>query len=935
MFFTATTASAWSGGGTLDNPYQIASPADLNQLASGVNGGTEYAGVYFKLTNDITYTHSSAWNDSSSTENNFTPIGGFQKFFSGNFDGNGKTVSGIRIYLNNNDHGDILRGLFGCLTNTANIHDLTLADTRITGYNTVGGIVGISEGIINNCHVANNVAIRSVYNKTLNTYSFGGIAGSNAGTITSCTSAVQISISGTNGTCYGAIAGDNTFQGRLTNNFANGATIPAASDSTYGAIAGYNYDGTLTRNLYTNCTVAGTPNATGVGCNNSDETEDGGALPSTLLSGSAATEMTVLPGGWYIVTGNNITYSGELNFTGDINLVLADGAHLTINCGYDFALNANGHTLTIYGQTNGTGALTANATGSGVQAAAAIRAGNIIVNGGNITAHTTGDRGIAAIEGDVTINGGTVNATGGTYGIYAHNTITLAGGKVNANSYSTTARVKDGLFYFDNNGTYYSGTLSDADKTAIAGETISPIHIDPITDVSYIDQNGTKQPVATVAKLKSNSNQLSSGWYMADSDLTIGGNVTIDGNVHLILKNSSTLNINEIGDVSRSGNLTIYSQSESGATGNLYIGRISADNLTINGGVIRSTTAVDNVSNFYCNTITINGGQISVWATGPGSNGLEAVTITLGFSREWANNFIESSTYLTSDVRIADGQTITNGTAIYSGQLSVSEILALANQTLRPCLALANNADNSSLLTDNNGETRIAALKDRTLYKDGAWNTLCLPFNVEDGNHNDQVTFSGTPLEGATVMTLSTSSFDQSNGTLTLNFAASDHIGAGVPYIIKWDKPEGYDAHPENFDIHNPVFSGVNVSNEVHNVETSEVFFLGCFSPVEIGMEDRTKLYLTAGNNLCFPGAAMTIGSCRAYFQLLNGLIAADLAGSGNAPGRIVLNFGEDHTATTVQSVDQTDKGRKFLRNNQLYILREGVLYDALGRKVQ
>ena len=204
---------------------------------------------------------------------------------------------------------------------------------------------------------------------------------------------------------------------------------------------------------------------------------------------------------------------------------------------------------------------------------------------------------------------------------------------------------------------------------------------------------------------------------------------------------------------------------------------------------------------------------------------------------------------------------------------------------------------------------------------------------MEDGNHDDQVTFSGTPLEGATVMTLSTSSFDQSNGTLTLNFAASEHIGAGVPYIIKWDKPEGYDAHPENFDIHNPVFSGVTVSNTVHNVETSEVFFLGCFSPVEIGMEDRTKLYLTAGNNLCFPGAAMTIGSCRAYFQLLNGLIAADLAGSGNAPGRIVLNFGEDHTATTVQSVDQTDKGHKFLRNNQLYILREGVLYDALGRR--
>ncbi len=68
----------------------------------------------------------------------------------------------------------------------------------------------------------------------------------------------------------------------------------------------------------------------------------------------------------------------------------------------------------------------------------------------------------------------------------------------------------------------------------------------------------------------------------------------------------------------------------------------------------------------------------------------------------------------------------------------------------------------------------------RTLYKDGTWNTLCLPFGVNS--------LSGTPLEGATVKTLG--STDLSNdGTLTLNFTDAASIEAGKPYILKWDLP--------------------------------------------------------------------------------------------------------------------------------------------------
>jgi hypothetical protein len=93
-------------------------------------------------------------------------------------------------------------------------------------------------------------------------------------------------------------------------------------------------------------------------------------------------------------------------------------------------------------------------------------------------------------------------------------------------------------------------------------------------------------------------------------------------------------------------------------------------------------------------------------------------------------------------------------------------------------LILAENADNSTAISDNNGKFAAATLNTRTLYKDGRWNTLCLPFSL--------ASFTGTPLEGATVKTLSTSSF--ANGTLTMNFTDATSIEAGKPYIVKWEK---------------------------------------------------------------------------------------------------------------------------------------------------
>ena len=97
--------------------------------------------------------------------------------------------------------------------------------------------------------------------------------------------------------------------------------------------------------------------------------------------------------------------------------------------------------------------------------------------------------------------------------------------------------------------------------------------------------------------------------------------------------------------------------------------------------------------------------------------------------------------------------------------------------TAVPQIDLADNADNGTVISDYNGEIVYATLQGRTLYRNGEWNTLTLPFNVSN--------FMDTPLAGATVKTLNDATFD--NGTLTLSFSDDlTAMDAGKPYIVKW-----------------------------------------------------------------------------------------------------------------------------------------------------
>ena len=229
------------------------------------------------------------------------------------------------------------------------------------------------------------------------------------------------------------------------------------------------------------------------------------------------------------------------------------------------------------------------------------------------------------------------------------------------------------------------------------------------------------------------------------------------------------------------------------------------------------------------------------------------------------------------DNRAAGGSGGTAGAASTSGTYNVAPA----------SISLADNADNSTTINTAYGFLANVTLSGRTLYKDGAWNTLCLPFSVDN--------FTGTPLEGATVKTLASTDF--SGGTLTMNFTEDlTGIEAGKPYIVKWADGTG---------IENPVFNGVIIRGVTANVETDYVDFVGCYSPVGIYTEEKTNLYLGANNTLYYPTASgFKVNACRGYFQLKQGLTAGEAANGARA---FVLNFGDDSNATGILTTNFTN----------------------------
>ncbi len=331
----AVWENIWMGSGTKEDPYLIQTPADWMEMQAQAAVYDEYAGVWFKLTENITL------------PNTYEPFG-----FSGNLDGGGHSIT-VQIPKSKED-GKRSRGLFSGITgqgNSAAVRNLTI-EGSVTAYQYAGGLAGTIFGSVTLENVVNRASV------TENGISYG-VAGGLCGEYRASTLTVKNcrNEGAVTGHTAGGLVGSNSgstmmdFSGCTNRGNING--IDAAA-----GLLGYNSHANEPYSSFTNCSNTGKVTASGgdrtaraagiaisstrgtvIGCTNSGAI-NGDIAAGILCSGVAKRSVnygnitgTTCAAG--IAANNNSAYTlytmefcanfGEVRATGSVNGLFAFG----------------------------------------------------------------------------------------------------------------------------------------------------------------------------------------------------------------------------------------------------------------------------------------------------------------------------------------------------------------------------------------------------------------------------------------------------------------------------------------------------------------------------------------------------------------------------------------------------------------------------------
>ena len=305
MLAKSITPTTPKGDGKTE-PYQISTAEELYWFAGLVNGtlpdgGEKNLSANAILTANITVNtgvldeNKNLVSKSDLTE--WEPIGDRWSSYTGTFDGQGYTISGL--YFNNPTSSYV--GLFGNIGANGKISNVGVLDSYFQFREFGGGVCGVNYGTVKDCKNTGSVrglaAIGGVcgLNKTGgiiensfnegtvsgtgdNAQQVGGVSGYNNGTIKSCYNTASVSgqnsvggVCGFNSrgiitNCFneGTVSGQ-TFVGGVcgngcgvtTTNCFNGGTVSGQSHVSGVCGYDYNYDGTLTNCYYLSDTATG------------------------------------------------------------------------------------------------------------------------------------------------------------------------------------------------------------------------------------------------------------------------------------------------------------------------------------------------------------------------------------------------------------------------------------------------------------------------------------------------------------------------------------------------------------------------------------------------------------------------------------------------------------------------------------------------------
>ena len=170
------------------------------------------------------------------TGKEWTPVGNEENPYTGTFNGNGHTITGLTLI----QEGVNYVGMIGHLGSDGKVQELTLENVHISGHIFVGGVAGLNSGNLNACTVSGDVSGGGDAG--------GGIVGQNNGIVSACT------VSGT-------VSGESSIGGVVGRNSTSGTVI--ACYRATGSVAGEYYVGGVAGSNSTSASVTACYHATG------------------------------------------------------------------------------------------------------------------------------------------------------------------------------------------------------------------------------------------------------------------------------------------------------------------------------------------------------------------------------------------------------------------------------------------------------------------------------------------------------------------------------------------------------------------------------------------------------------------------------------------------------------------------------------------------
>ena len=207
------------GLGTEASPYEISTATQLKNFRDLVNDENGNPAAWAVLMENITLNSSEEWE----------PIGIISQQYSGTFDGNGHTISGLYIDSSGVDY----KGLFGYVGSSGKVQNLSVSGD-INGGWYVGGIAGQNNGSVKNCYNTGAVSGSGWY--------VGGVVGDNSGIVTNCYNTG--SVSGYSNAVGGVVGWNDN--GSVENCY----NIGEVSGSGSGGIVGNNTGSAIVTNCY-------------------------------------------------------------------------------------------------------------------------------------------------------------------------------------------------------------------------------------------------------------------------------------------------------------------------------------------------------------------------------------------------------------------------------------------------------------------------------------------------------------------------------------------------------------------------------------------------------------------------------------------------------------------------------------------------------------